>query len=93
MSKFPYQLLAAVIGLAIGAVLDHLLGLTPLYRYAAAIVAGGVVGGAMGSTAAQINLVQKYDRGGGLLLYILIAGTAAGIGALLSPRLMALLKI
>jgi hypothetical protein len=93
VGKLPYQLLAAAIGLAIGAVLNHLLSLSPMYRYAAAIVAGGLVGGAMGSTAAQINLVQKYDRGGGLLMYILIAGASAGVGVLLSPRLMALLRL
>lgn len=93
MSKLPYQLLAAIVGLIIGAVLSHLLGLAPLFRYGAAIIGGGVVGGAMGSTAAQINLVQKYDRGGGLVMYILIAGTAAAIGVLFSSRLMALVRL
>lgn len=93
MSKLPYQLLAALVGLAIGAFLTHLLGFHSLIRYSAAILGGGIVGGAMGSTAAQMNLQEKYDRGGGLLFYILIAGTAAGVGVLFSSRLMALIRL
>jgi hypothetical protein len=93
MNQLPFQILAAAVGLAVGAFLFHTMGFTPWIRYGLAIVLGALIGGAIGNTTSQMNLQQKFDRGTGMFLYCLIAGASAVVGVMLSPRLMALIHL
>jgi uncharacterized membrane protein YeaQ/YmgE (transglycosylase-associated protein family) len=93
MSKVGFQILALLCGLILSAFLVRFLTFAPTMKYIAAIVAGTVAGGAIGSTLSQMLPLEKFEKNYSTALYFLYAAVGAGIGAFLSPKLFTMIVL